>query len=138
MVKLYSSLFGLCMLTSALAQPALPLRPARTSETIILDGKLNEPAWRSASVLDDFVQCLPKIGGAPTEQTEMHILYDDDFLYIGIIAYDSMPSRIIATGRERDIYYGSDDHVCVFLDTYNDKRQGILLSTNPLAARFDE
>lgn len=138
MVKLYSSLFGLCMLTSSLAQPTLPLRPARTSETIILDGKLNEPAWRNAKVLDDFVQCLPKIGGAPTEQTEMHILYDDDFLYIGIIAYDSMPSRIIATGRERDIYYGSDDHVCVFLDTYNDKRQGILLSTNPLGARFDE
>jgi hypothetical protein len=138
MVKLILFFFGLATLYSALGQSTSPLRPVRTRENINVDGKLNEAAWKNAEVLRDFIQCFPKIGASPSEYTEARILYDDNFLYIGIMAYDSMPSRIIATGLERDVYYSSDDHVCVILDTYNDKRQGILLATNPLSARFDE
>lgn len=138
MVKFIFIIFGLTLLNSAFGQTPSSPWPVRTTEAIMLDGTLDESAWQKADTLKDLVQCLPKIGAAPSEQTEMYILYDDNFLYIGIMAYDSTPSRIIATGLERDIYYSSDDHVCIFLDTYNDKRQGILLSTNSLGARFDE
>jgi hypothetical protein len=138
MVKLNLLAVGLAILNGAVSQSLPQLRPDRASGEITLDGRLDESAWKNAQPLETFVQFLPKIGAAPSERTDLHILYDDNFLYIGIIAYDSTPSRIIATGRERDIYYGSDDNVCIFLDTYNDKRQGILLSTNPLGARFDE
>lgn len=138
MVKLITTLLGLTMLMNALGQSTAPLAPIRATENIILDGKLDEADWQKAEVWRDFIQCVPKIGAAPSERTDVRVLYDDNFLYIGIMAYDSMPSRIIATGLERDVYYSSDDHVCITLDTYNDKRQGILLSTNPLSARFDE
>jgi len=117
---------------------APPIHPDRIYTPIVLDGKLDEDVWQQAGRLESFIQCFPRIGAPPSERTEVRLLYDDTFLYIGITAYDSLPSRIIATGLERDVYYSSDDHVCIALDTYNDKRQGILLATNALSARFDE
>lgn len=135
MVKTIICFFCVLMTFSAWSQP---IRPTRTTLEITLDGKLTEQAWAGTEVFNEFIQCYPAIGAAPTERTEVRILYNDTYLYIGVNALDSVPSRIIATGRERDIYYGSDDHICVTLDTYNDKRQGILFSSNVLGARFDE
>ncbi len=119
----------------ALAQD---LRATRTFSEITLDGILDEQAWTEAPVHSTFVQCYPLIGAAPTQRTELRIVYNDSYLYVGVLALDSLPSRIIATGRERDIYYGSDDNICLTIDTYHDQRQGILFSSNPLGARFDE
>lgn len=138
MVKSYSILLTLCCASTAWAQDPAPLHPTRTLGSIHLDGTLDEPLWQEAQAWSEFVQCLPKIGGAPSQRTDIRMLYNDGFLYIGIMAHDTVPSHIVATGLERDVYYSSDDHICVLLDTYNDKRQGILLSTNPLSARFDE
>ncbi len=138
MVKLNFALAIFLVIDYASAQSPNPFRPSRTEERIDVDGYLDEAAWDEAQTLTDFIQGFPQIGSKPSESTEMRVLYNDDFLYIGIIAHDSSASKIIATGLERDVYYSSDDHVCVTLDTYNDKRQGILLATNALSARFDE
>lgn len=138
MVKFILMLSAATLVKSAFGQAQTPLSPVRTLERIVINGKLDESGWQAATPWNDFVQCLPKIGAAPSEQTEIRLLYDDNFLYIGITAYDSNPSRIMATGLERDVFYSSDDLICITLDTYNDKRQGILLASNTLSARFDE
>lgn len=117
---------------------AATLLPLRTDESIVVNGILDEETWKRATSWDDFVQCQPQIGGNPTEPTTLQIAYDNDFIYLGIHAYDSTPGKIVATGLERDIYYSSDDNVSIAIDTYHDQRQGILFSTNPLSARFDE
>jgi hypothetical protein len=138
MVKLTITLALAYALTAAAFAQDSQIELNRTSDRILTDGKMDEPAWSQAQSYQDFVQCFPKIGAAPSENSEVRMMYDDEFLYIGVVAYDSIPTRIIATGLERDIYYGSDDLVCITLDTYNDKRQGILFASNPLGARFDE
>lgn len=138
MVKQIVLFLALIKCFSVFSQNFQPIRLARTSAVIQLDGQLNEEAWQNAEVLSDFVQCYPKIGATPSEKTEVRILYDNEFIYVGVNALDSFPSRIIGTGLERDTYYSSDDNISVVLDTYNDKRQGILIATNPLSARFDE
>ncbi|MEJ1241649.1 DUF5916 domain-containing protein [Chryseolinea sp. T2] len=122
----------------AQTQDATALRPLHVSGVIKIDGILDEELWGRASVLNDFVQCQPQIGGTPTESTTVRFLYDDEFIYIGVEALDATPEKIIATGLERDIYYGSDDNISLLIDTYHDQRQGILFSTNTLSARFDE
>ena len=119
--------------------PEVPvLNPMRATGDMKIDGNLDDELWGSAPAWSDFVQCQPQIGGEPTELTTLRVLYDDDFIYIGVEARDAMPEKIIATGLERDIYYGSDDNISLLLDTYHDQRQGILFSTNTLSARFDE
>src|ERR1700686_5505498 len=42
------------------------MRATRTSATIRIDGKLNEPAWGSAVPATDFTQSYPVVGGKPT------------------------------------------------------------------------
>ncbi len=113
-------------------------KPARIEGLIKLDGVLDDSLWAATTPLDDFLQALPKPGNEPTERTEIRMLYDDQFLYIGIQAYDSFPDKIVARGMERDIFYGNDDNLGIILDTYNDKRQAIGFYTNALSARFDE
>ena len=138
MVKFKTTLTGLltalCLCINTYGQ----LHPQKITDFVNLDGKLDEAIWQTAEVIDSLIQGYPNIGASPTQPTRVRILYNDSFLYIGIDAYDSLPSRIIATGLERDVYYSSDDHVSVMIDSYNDKRQALLFATNPLSARFDE
>ena len=72
--------------------PALPaalgprprLQAVRTTLPIVLDGKLDDPAWRQAIPSDTFTQHQPNEGAPPTERTEVRVLYDDAAIYIGI------------------------------------------------------
>ena len=71
-----------------------------TSE-ITVDGALNEEAWRTAPTIGDLAQREPRTGEKPTEHTEVTLLHDADYLYIGVMAYDSEPQRIIGTQMTR-------------------------------------
>ncbi|MGC3945465.1 MAG: DUF5916 domain-containing protein [Chryseolinea sp.] len=141
MVKLLTIGIALILFSESIRAQSLQanfLKPMRIEGNITIDGNLTEEFWERAVPLSDFVQCQPQIGGPPTESTTLRFLYDDDFLYVGVEASDATPEKIIGTGLERDIYYGSDDNISLVLDTYHDQRQGILFSTNVLSARFDE
>ena len=48
-----------------------------------IDGRLDDAVWARAIAIDDFTQQSPKTGDAPTEQTQVYLLYDHDALYVG-------------------------------------------------------
>ena len=54
-----------------------------TDNKINIDGKLNEPIWHNVSKIEDFVQVSPKYLDSPSELTQVQLVYDDLFLYIG-------------------------------------------------------
>jgi hypothetical protein len=68
-----------------------PYKPLRINEKIMLDGKLNEFVWKEAAVEDDFMQYDPSAGAAPSEKTEVRIVYNDEYLFVGLRAYDHEP-----------------------------------------------
>lgn len=108
-----------------------------TEQPIQLDGNLDEPAWDEATRISNFTQRELHIGQPATERTEVAILFDSDFIYIGVWCYDSEPEKIIAKELRRDFNYGLDDNFMVVFDTYNDKRNGFVFVTNPNGARGD-
>src|SRR5689334_13374918 len=112
-------------------------QPLRITETIKLDGKLDEPSWKQAQVEDDFMQEDPAAGAAPTEKTEVRILYNDEFLFVGITAFDRDPQKLVRSALERDYNIDQDDGVAFVVDTYNDKGTGLVFITNTLGARWD-
>ena len=61
------------------------------SEEINLDGKLDELFWNDISGIDDFLMREPIEGGEPTENTIIKIAFDEKYLYIGAVLYDSEP-----------------------------------------------
>lgn len=115
-----------------------PYRPVRINQDITLDGKLNEPEWKQAEVIRDFMQVDPYAGAFPTEETNCYILFTDEFLYVGVQAFDRDPSRLFRIGLERDFDISKDDDVAFVVDTYNDKSSGLVFCTNTLNARWDE
>jgi hypothetical protein len=60
------------------------IRAVRTPAPPVIDGKLDDPAWRLALPSDTFTQHFPDEGAPPSERTEVRILYDDDAIYVGI------------------------------------------------------
>nr|QEO74651.1 hypothetical protein [uncultured bacterium] len=101
----------------------------------VIDGKLDDEAWKSATVLKDFYQTSPGDNIAPSKPTEVFLGYDSKFLYIAFHAFDE-PGKVRATVAKRDDIF-QDDYVGIYLDTYNDQRKAYELFFNPFGIQAD-
>jgi Domain of unknown function (DUF5916)/Carbohydrate family 9 binding domain-like len=110
---------------------------ARVDSAPPLDGTLSNEAWKTAALISDFHQREPFERKAPTEKTEVHVLYDSRYLYFGIHCYDSTPHKIVATELRRDADYTVDDYFTILISPNNDKRNGYTFTVNALGTQFD-
>jgi hypothetical protein len=123
--------------------PSVPQAEARVAEAASvehapkLDGTLDDPLWLSATPITDFRQREPSEGQAPTEKTEVRILYTRHAVYFGIHGYDSEPSRIVATELRRDVSQDLDDHFEILIDSKHDRRDAYVFEFNPLGTQTD-
>ena len=117
--------------------PAKSVRIQRAAEPPTIDGVLDEEVWQRAPVVDDFHQITPVEFDAPTERTEVYVLYDRDALYIGARLYDSQPGLINARILRQGQAIGSDDRFFVHIDPFNNRRSGYLFGINPNGVRYD-
>ena len=85
-----------------------------------IDGLLNDSAWNIVHWTGDFIEQRPDENTSPKYQTKFKIIYDREFLYIGIRCYDAEPDKIVRRLSRRDGFEG--DWVGVFIDSYHDKR----------------
>src|SRR3989442_10973852 len=108
----------------------------RVDRPPILDGRLDDAAWRAAVPLTDFRQSDPEEGKPVSESTEVRVVYDRDALYIGARMYDRQPARIARQLGRRDASTQSDDFR-VLLDSYHDHRSAFRFDVNPLGVKHD-
>ena len=101
------------------------------SKEIVLDGKLDETLWKNITGIKDFLMQEPIEGGKPTENTIIKIAYDENYLYIGAIFYDSEPDEIKAFKMRKDAPLNTDDRFMWILDTYLDGRNAYFFEINP-------
>ncbi len=116
---------------------ALSLKSLPSSTEMKIDGILDEPEWQRAPVATDFTTTLPRPGFQPAEPTEVRIMYDDDFVYVGAIMFDSEPERLTSPSLEQDFSTHDSDMFMVVLDTYLDRQNGFMWGVNPAGALFD-
>jgi hypothetical protein len=102
-----------------------------------LDGTLDDPLWQQAAPIDDFLQREPFEGQAPTERTEVRILYSRHEVYFGISCFDSDPKRIFATELRRDVSQEFDDYFEIIIDSSHDRRNAYVFQINPLGTQRD-
>src|SRR3990172_2011976 len=55
---------------------------SRIESAPIIDGRLDEPIWQSATVIEDIHQVAPHEYEAPGERTIFYVMYDKDALYV--------------------------------------------------------
>ena len=113
------------------------VRAARAPVGIHLDGLLDDDAWRAAEPTSGFVQSEPLSGQPASQQTDVRILYDADFLYIGAFLHDSNPGLAVVNDIRKDFSEADQDDFEVMLDTFGDRRNGYVFSTNIKGARHD-
>ena len=117
--------------------PRVAAKATRTTEAPQIDGNLDEALWRRAVPLENFTQAEPFEGQPASERTDVRILYDDRYMYIGVTCYDSDPSQIIVSDARRDASMTDMDSFQVIFDTFHDRQNGFIFGTNPVGAQYD-
>ncbi|MEP6491186.1 MAG: DUF5916 domain-containing protein [bacterium] len=111
--------------------PRLEGDSART----VVDGVLDEPAWRRAAVLTGFSQFAPVDGIPSADSTEVLLWYSPNALHVGIRAYEKH-GAVHATLADRD-KITADDNVQLLLGTFHDHRQAYVFAVNPFGVQMD-
>jgi len=102
-----------------------------------IDGQLEPGEWAKASIISDLHQVMPVEFSDPSEETTWYLMYDDNALYVAVIAYDTEPDRITAQTLRQGGNLFSDDTVTIVVDAFNNKRSGYSFSVNPFGVRAD-
>ena len=108
-----------------------------TSTPPVIDGRLTDDAWRTATVLAGFTQREPQEGAPVSERTEVRLLTDGEALYVGAWMYDRDASGIVAGEKIRDVTLTNSDYFGILLDTYKDRQNGFLFATTPAGVEYD-
>jgi hypothetical protein len=104
---------------------------------ILLDGKLDEPAWRAAEPITDFTQFDPDEGKPASQRTEVRFLFDDEALYIGAKMYDTMGPRGVTTRLVRRDATFDSDYLQLVIDAYHDHLSRAFFEVNPSGSKSD-
>jgi hypothetical protein len=113
------------------------LRVGRISTGLRLDGKLDEPEWKSGETLTNLTMVEPREGVAPTEPTRVTVIADKGNLVIGVVCEDSSPSGIVSYTKSRDADLNREDYIRIVLDSFRDGRTGYIFAINAHGARYD-
>ena len=122
--------------TSVEQRTLTAVRLAET-ESIALDGALDEAAWGRAVPATDFIQLDPLNGEPATERTEVRVVYDGGRLFVSVICYDSDPDGLLGNQMLRDAAFSGDDRFMFVIDPYLDERSGYFFEINPSGAMGD-
>ena len=102
---------------------------------IVVDGRLDEPVWMNAAVLDGFSVYQPADGRPAPDSTEVRVWYSSDAIHFGIRAYAD-PGTVAATLADRD-RIASDDNIELHLDTFHERNRAFVFIVNPLGVQAD-
>ena len=115
--------------------PSKTIEIRRTQAPPRLDGVLDDTVWLMAATISDMHQFFPLDHVPATEETEIMLAYDDEFLYVGARMLDSQPDQITARVLAQGQNIRFDDTIAVVLDTFNNKRTGYIFQVNPNGVR---
>ncbi|MDP1830844.1 MAG: DUF5916 domain-containing protein [Geothrix sp.] len=130
---------GLAMATPG---PETGIQATRTATGIRVDGLLDEAAWTQASPASGFTQEWPLRGQPARQSTEVRVLYDDHFLYVGARMrhdrqLDGGSATIVRRLHRRD-QDSPSDWFGVAVDSSHDRRTALLFEVNAAGVQKDQ
>ncbi len=111
-------------------------KAARLTVAPVINGILDDEAWKEGTWIDDFTQFEPYNGRKASQRTEFKILFDDNNLYAAFKVYDTSPDSIVNRLTRRDNPDG--DLVGIILDSYHDLRTGFLFGISSSGVKYDQ
>lgn len=119
----------------------------RLEGRIVIDGRLDEAAWRTARPATGLVQSQPDEGAPASVDTEVRFLYDDHALYIG--ARMTQPGGVVAPLARRDQLLDASgdngsfnslttDKLIIRLDPYHNHLDNAWFEVNPAGSKGEQ
>jgi transglutaminase-like putative cysteine protease len=105
-----------------------------TATPIVVDGKLDDPAWADAPWTTDFVDIQDAARPKPRFRTRAKMLWDDDYLYI---AAELEEPHVWATLTQHDSVIFRDPDFEVFIDPKGDTHNYYEFEMNALNTSWD-
>ncbi len=103
----------------------------RTTDLITIDGKLDEADWVNVESISGFTQNFPDDTKLASAQTEVKMLYNEQFLYIAAICENPGGDDYIISSLKRDFPFDQNDAFVVYIDPFDDKTNGFSFTVNP-------
>ncbi len=108
-----------------------------TSTPPKLDGRLDDSVWTLAKPEDGFRRDVPSDGKPGHQNTEVRILYDREYLYVGARMFDDRPDLVSHRLSRRDSFANFNDVFFVLIDSYHDHRTQFVFGVTPAGERRD-
>jgi outer membrane protein insertion porin family len=124
--------------TAKIDKSSLPIIEAiRTLNPPVIDGRLDDKAWKSAGKIENFVWADGI--GKPFEATEAYLLWDDQNLYIGVRCYESNMDKIKISVMDNDEQIWADENVQILIDPTPEAETNYYhIAINPIGTVFDQ
>jgi hypothetical protein len=106
----------------------------KTTETVKLDGVLDENMWINTDVARDFWQKFPFDSSFASIQTEAKISYSNHFIYVALICYHPVKqgyNNYVTNTLKRDFEPDYNDMAAVYFDPFLDQINGFAFGTTP-------
>lgn len=101
----------------------------------MIDGALEEETWKTAALATDFFMVLPMDTSRAALRTEVRMAYDERFIYISAVNYQSHP--VMVESLRRDWAFGKNDNFIFFMDPFDDQTNGFTFGANAAGAEWD-
>ena len=137
-MKYFFLLSLLFLFSNGLSQnlPGTKLKIKKFHGEIVLDGVLDEQAWKEADVADNWYQNFPVDSMPSPFQTEARMTFNDEFLYVSFVCFDDDTPDVVSTLR-RDFNYALNDNVSFIFGPYNDRLNGYFFNVTAVGAKRD-
>lgn len=120
------------------AEKPVEYTPLHTDEVIKADGKLDDAIWRKAKSIQLNYQVEPFQGNEASFKTEVKVVYNHQYLYVGAILYDTIGrNNFRAPNLKRDYEFEENDLFGIAMDGFQDKRNALVLQSNAYGAQRD-
>lgn len=102
-----------------------------------LDGRLDEPFWRTADLIDGLTEVEPGQGIPHDPLTEIRVARDSTHLYFGVTCWEPTPEKMVVQNMKRDAFLREDDRIEFVFDTFKDGRSGYFFQMSAGGSRGD-
>ena len=139
-------LLSVCLVTASLTALGdtvykkpneIRVRIHRTAQRPVLDGRLDDDAWKGAQPLTRFVQYEPVDSVLPPTESVGWVTYDSRHLYVAFRAYEPDPTKLRGAMHPRERGVGPEDKVTISIDTFNDSRRNYVFRVTSLGLQED-
>ena len=133
MLKRVGYLFGLFLFTNSLFAQDIQFK--KIDSPITVDGVI-EDIWMEADSAFNWMQYFPYDSSLAINQSVARVLYDDKYVYVLGVMYNTSPDQEYVTPSLRRDFRGSaNDSFSVIFDTFQDNTNAFIFGINPYGVR---